>query len=375
MKLFACQSCGAQLYFENVRCLACGHELGFIADTNVLTAIEPNQDSTWRSLAAGHEGILWRKCVRYANDGVCNWLVRADDAHDLCRSCRMTRTIPDLSLPGHHDAWRRMESAKRRLIYGLTSLGLPVIDREQDPVGGLVFEFLADTPQQHAITGHSDGLITVNIAEADPVERERARTNLHESYRTVLAHLRHESGHHYWDRLVRRGSRIWDVRGLFGDDRQDYASSMQRYYDQGPRADWNNGFVSAYATMHPWEDWAETWAYYLHMVDAVEIAGNLSLSARAHPSGSGVSPAAMAAPQCTERSIDELLAAWVPLTFATNCLTRAIGHQDWFPFELSAGAIAKLRLVHAVIADARASSSAACSATTSATSSAMVQAS
>jgi len=353
MKLFACQCCGAQLYFENVRCLACGHELGFIADANVLTAIELNPDGTWRSLAPGHDGVLWRKCVRYANDGVCNWLVRADDAHDLCRSCRMTRTIPDLSLPGHHDAWRRMESAKRRLVYGLSSQGLPVIDREQDPVGGLVFEFIADTPQQKAITGHSDGLITVNIAEADPVERERARTNLHESYRTVLGHLRHESGHYFWDRLVSRGSRIWDVRGLFGDDRQDYAVAMQRYYDQGPRADWHNGFVSAYATMHPWEDWAETWAHYLHMVDAVEIAGSLGLSLSTHPQGSTETGVKMAAPQGPVRSFDELLAAWVPLTFATNCLTRSIGHQDWFPFVLSEGAIAKLRLVHAVVADAR----------------------
>lgn len=354
MKLFACQSCGAQLYFENVRCLSCGHELGLIADANVLTAIEANQDGTWRSLAPGFDGISWRKCVRYANDGVCNWLVRVDDAHDLCRSCRMTRTIPDLSRQGHHEAWRRMEMAKRRLIYGLTTLGLPVIDREQDPVGGLVFEFLADTLEQKAITGHSDGLITVNIAEADPVERERARTNLHESYRTVLGHLRHESGHYYWDRLVSRGSRIWDVRGLFGDDRQDYAEAMQRYYDHGPRADWNNGFVSAYATMHPWEDWAETWAHYLHMVDAVEVAGSLGLSLSTRPQGSRQPLVAMMAPQGVVQSFDDLLAAWVPLTFATNSLTRSIGHQDWFPFVLSEGAIAKLRLVHTVIADARA---------------------
>ncbi|MBA3701016.1 MAG: putative zinc-binding peptidase [Planctomycetes bacterium] len=353
MKLFACQCCAAQLYFENVRCLTCGHELGFIADDNVLTAIELEPDGTWRVLASGHQQSTWRKCVRYAQDGVCNWLVRSDDPNELCRSCRMTRTIPDLSQAGHHEAWRRMEVAKRRLIYGLTSLGLPVIDRIQDPVGGLVFEFLADTPQQKVVTGHSDGLITVNIAEADPVERERARTTLRESYRTVLGHLRHESGHHYWDRLVRQGPRLAEVRRLFGDDTQDYATAMQRYYDQGPRPDWNNGFVTAYATMHPWEDWAETWAHYLHLVDAVEIAGNLGLSLSTRPQGSREPLVAMTAPREPSRSFDDLLAAWIPLTFATNCLTRSIGHQDWFPFVLSDGAIAKLRLIHQVIADAR----------------------
>ncbi|HEX3133952.1 MAG TPA: putative zinc-binding peptidase [Planctomycetota bacterium] len=356
MKLFACQSCGAQLYFENVRCLACGHELGFIPEENILAAIEPNDDGTWHSTAADFAGITWRKCARYANDGVCNWLVRSGDANELCRSCRMTRTIPDLSRPGNHDAWRRMEIAKRRLIYGLTSQGLPVVDRSQDPDGGLVFEFLADTPQHKAITGHSDGLITVNIAEADPVERERARTNLHEGYRTILGHLRHESGHYFWDRLVRQGPRLEEVRALFGDDRQDYAAAMKRHYEQGSHADWSNGFVSAYATMHPWEDWAETWAHYLHMVDAVEIAGHLGLSLKTRPQGSCEPLVEMTAPREAVDSFEGLLAAWIPLTFATNCLTRSIGHQDWYPFVLSDGVIAKLRLVHAVIADARSGS-------------------
>ena len=355
MRLFACQSCGAQLYFENVRCLKCGHELGFIAEANVLSAIEHAPDGSWRALAPDAGEATWRKCVRYAQDGICNWLVRSDDVSELCRSCRMTRTIPDLSRAGHLDGWRRMEMAKRRLLYGLATLGLPVVDRIQDPAHGLVFEFLADTPQEKISTGHCDGLITINILEADPVERERARTTLHESYRTVLGHLRHESGHHYWDRLVREGPRIGDVRALFGDDREDYSAAMQRYYDQGPRADWNLGYVTAYATMHPWEDWAETWAHYLHMVDAVEIAGYLGLSLSTRPHGSQAPFMEMTAPLGMVESFDELLAAWIPLTFATNCLTRSIGHQDWFPFVLSEGAIAKLRLIHEIIAEARAS--------------------
>ena len=353
MKLFACQSCGAQLYFENVRCLACGHELGFIADSNVLSAIEAGPDGTWRALAPGYAGVVWRKCTRYAQDAICNWMVRADDANALCRSCRMTRTIPDLTQPGNQEVWRRLEIAKRRLIYGLTSQGLPVVDRSQDPVSGLEFEFLADTPEKKAITGHNDGLITINIAEADPVERERAKSNLNEAYRTVLGHLRHESGHYYWDRLVAHGPRLDEVRALFGDDRQDYAAAMKRHYEEGPPTDWNDGFVSAYATMHPWEDWAETWAHHLHMVDAVEIAGSFGLSLTVKPHGRRKPALKMSAPKGLTRSFDDLLAAWIPLTFASNCLTRSIGHPDWFPFVLSKGAIAKLRLVHEVIADAR----------------------
>ncbi len=353
MKLFACQKCAAQLYFENVRCLSCNDELGFIPDANVLSAIEPEADGTWRALAPGHQKGSWRKCSRYAQEGICNWLVRADDPHELCRSCRMTGTIPDQSISGNREAWRRLEVAKRRLIYGLTSQGLPVIDRHQDPVNGLEFAFMADTPEKKAFTGHQDGLITINVREADPVERERAKANLHESYRTVLGHLRHESGHYYWDRLVAQGPRLGEVRALFGDDRQDYAAALKRHYDEGPPADWNDRFVSAYATMHPWEDWAETWAHHLHMVDAVEIAGSLGMTLSPKPHGRKQSAARVAAPRGPARTFDELLAAWIPLTFATNCLTRSIGQQDWFPFVLSNQAIAKLRLVHQVVEDAR----------------------
>ncbi len=353
MKLFSCPSCRAQLYFENVHCLSCSHELGFIFETNILSSIEANPDGTWRVLAPGHGRASWRKCTRYVQEGVCNALVRSDDPNPLCRSCRMTGTIPDLSVNGNHDAWRRMEIAKRRLIYGLTSQGLPVVDRIQDPVGGLAFEFPVDTPEQKAITGHSHGLISINLAEANPVERERAKSSLNEAYRTVLGHLRHESGHYYWDRLVSNGPRLAEVRALFGDDRQDYSASMKRHYDEGPPANWNDGFVSAYATMHPWEDWAETWAHHLHMVDAVEIAGSLGMSLTTKLKGRRQPVTKMSAPQGLTHSFDDLLAAWIPLTFATNCLTRSIGHPDWFPFVLCKGAIDKLRLVHEVIADVR----------------------
>jgi hypothetical protein len=353
MKLFSCDQCRARLYFENTTCLACQHELGYIPEGNDLTAIEAAADGTWRTLSPHHAQVAWRKCANYAEKGICNWMVRADDPNEFCRSCRMTRTIPDLTVAGNLPALARLEAAKRRLLYGLTSQGLLVVDQHQDPAHGLGFEFIADQPDQPALTGHADGLITINIREADPVERERAKSDLHESFRTLLGHLRHESGHYYWDRLVANGPRLEEVRALFGDDRQDYSEAMKRHYEHGAPADWNDRFVSAYASMHPWEDFAETWAHHLHMVDAVEIASHLGLSLGAPTAEVPQPDLRMTAPAGTALPFDELLAAWIPLTFASNCLTRSIGHQDWFPFVLSAPAIAKLRLVHALIDDAR----------------------
>jgi len=52
------------------------------------------------------------------------------------------------------------------------------------------------------LTSHCNGLITLNIAEADDAERERRRVKFHEPYRTLLGHLRHEVAHYYWDRLI-----------------------------------------------------------------------------------------------------------------------------------------------------------------------------
>ena len=208
----------------------------------------------------------------------------ASDPQALCVSCRLTRIIPDLTVPEHRDAWYRLEAAKRRLVYTLLSLQLPLVSKQDDPASGLAFDFLSDAPARAMppiLTGHADGVITVNIAEADDAERERRRTQLHEPYRTLLGHFRHESGHYYWDRLI-RGRRA---------DRRPFASCSatsgrttrrrsEQHYENGPAADWYERFVSAYAGAHPWEDWAETWAHYLHMTDTLETAAACGLSIR-----------------------------------------------------------------------------------------------
>ena len=81
-----------------------------------------------------------------------------------------------------------------------------------------------------------------------------------------------------------------------------YAAALQAHYakggDVGP---WAERHVSAYASAHPWEDWAETWAHYLHMMDAVDTALGFGMSADAYhmtsplEDGSGGSKSAQAA--------------------------------------------------------------------------------
>ena len=213
MKLFHCGRCANLLYFENSRCTSCGSGLGFAPDVMDLLAIEPNDDGTWAAVARGD---LYRLCGNYQNQGACNWLIPSPDAHTFCVACRLNRTIPDLSILKNNDLWRRLEKEKRRLVYSVLRLELPCEPRNEDQYG-LAFDFLADQPamfdeRAKVKTGHANGVITMNIAEADPVERERMRSQMAEPYRTVLGHFRHESGHYYWDILVRSGPWLGPVR-------------------------------------------------------------------------------------------------------------------------------------------------------------------
>jgi len=266
MKVFHCDHCSALVFFENVSCMSCGHALAYFPERETVGSIEKAGES--------------RPCANYSKHEVCNWAVPADDPNPLCRSCRLTRVIPDLGVPGNKAAWFRLEAAKRRLVYSLLHLGCPLEGKTEQPGRGLAFEFLADTPTGKVATGHANGLITINIAEADDAEREKRRVRLHEPYRTLVGHMRHEVGHYYWDRLVRDAPRLERFRELFGDERKDYAQALQAHYMDGPPTDWQECFVSAYAASHPWEDWAETWAHYLHSTDTLEIAAASGLSLR-----------------------------------------------------------------------------------------------
>lgn len=371
MKVFHCDHCRQLVFFENVQCVRCGHLLAYLPDLGVIGSLDPvggvgggsslstspPGNDQWKSPLPRSHGRIYRLCANYTGANVCNWAVPADDPNSLCSSCRLTQVIPDLSRDGHRTAWYKLEVAKRRLVYTLLGLELPVVNRTEDPGRGLAFEFMADPEDPSAppvLTGHTEGVIRVNVAEADDAERERRRLQFHEPYRTLLGHFRHESGHYYWDRLIRDSDRLAAFRECFGDERADYAAALQRHHANGPSADWQMHCVSAYASVHPWEDWAETWAHYLHMVDALETAATCGVRLRPLRSGDPVLTRIPDPVDEDPHSFDELVANWLPLTYVLNNLNRGLGLPDGYPFVLSTPATEKLRFVHATVFGERA---------------------
>jgi hypothetical protein len=229
-------------------------------------------------------------------------------------------------------------------------LGLPLATRAEDPSHGLAFDFLAETPAQpKVLTGHDDGLITIALKEGDDSERERMRENMGELYRTPLGHFRHEVGHHYWDLLVRQTDFLEPFRALFGDERADYAQALRDHYARNKTAGWQDNFVSAYATSHAWEDFAETWAHYLHIVDTLEMAASFGVSIHPKLSRDPVLQAEIDFDPYTEADMAVIMDAWLPLAFAVNSLNRSMGQPDLYPFVLSAPVIKKLGFIHDII--------------------------
>lgn len=352
MKLFDCRNCGQTLYFENTKCEHCGHRLGYDPELVDMIALE-RTDSELNALEwheAGNPGTTYRFCANAEYD-VCNWLIPAASDATYCLACRHNQTVPDLAKPANLGLWRHLEFAKHRLFYTLIALKLPLATREEDPKEGLVFDFKEDeSPTAKVLTGHDLGDITINIAEADDAERERRRTAMHEPYRTLLGHFRHEVGHYYWDRLVRDAPAIAPYRQIFGDESEDYNAALQKHYNEGPPADWRDRYVSAYATTHSWEDFAETWAHYLHIVDTLDTAQSFGI--RIEPKGlaeaRSLSTRVDFSPY-TADSIEPIVRSWVPLTFAINSLNRSMGLRDFYPFVLTPTIIEKLGFIHDLV--------------------------
>jgi hypothetical protein len=348
MKLFSCQGCGNLLYFENVRCENCGRALGYLPDITEISALEAKPEGGWTALAA--QGVGYKFCQNN-EAGVCNWMVPVEAGEDFCAACRHNRTIPDLSPDGNQQLWVKLEMAKHRLFYSLLRLDLPLENRKDDPAHGLAFDFLQDPPESHAhgvMTGHDNGLITLAVREADDAVREKVRGEMGEPYRTLLGHFRHESGHYFWDRLVAKEQGWLDAfRGLFGDDRLDYDQALQKHYNDGPPPNWQNDYVSMYATTHPWEDFAETWAHYLHIVDTLETAGAFGLKVKPRRARGALAAEISFDPYQASR-MDTLIDAWLPVEFATNSLNRSMGLTDLYPFVLSPKVMEKLGFIHAL---------------------------
>lgn len=332
MKRFDC-TCGARVFFENVSCLSCGSELGFLPDVGRVSALTLDQWGEYEAAARSNQ--RYRKCQNYAQEGVCNWMVPVEEENPLCQACRLNQVIPNLSEPENREKWACVEAAKRRLIYSINALSLPLVPRSVDPERGLAFDIKSDTPGSRVLTGHADGLVTLNLAEADPLLREKMRVEMQERYRTLLGHFRHEIGHYYWDVLIAPSERLTAFRTVFGDERQDYGSALRAYYEAAPQLEPLGPFVSVYAQAHPWEDWAETWAHYLHMIDTLESARSFGFSGGPEPETSPL-----------QQSFEHLIDSWFQLTIALNGMNRSMGLPDAYPFQYGDGAKQKLAFVH-----------------------------
>lgn len=345
MKLFKCAHCGQLVYFENDFCEVCKHQLGFVPENLNLVTLVPEGDAFYS--LEGNKSKKLKYCSNHSLE-VCNWLVRADGPQPFCTACKLNRNIPNLNEPDHLRQWRLIEVAKHRLVYSLIQLQLPLQSKLENTEKGISFDFLSDA-FENVLTGHEDGLITLNIDEADDDKRELSRKQMHEPYRTLLGHFRHEIGHYYWWRLIEKGNYLDECRKLFGDEQEDYPMALKRYYNAGAPANWNLNYISEYATAHPSEDWAETWAHYLHIMDTLETAGafGIGLAPGLANKSDQVNITINTNPY-RQRSFNELLKQWLPLTFAMNSLNRSMGQHDIYPFVIQPKVVEKLSFIHSV---------------------------
>ena len=344
-------------------CLSCQAQLGYDPYAALLMPLEPGAaNGSWQAVEGYGPRKLYYRCGNFNSPAACNWLVSADKegrpTRKLCASCRLNRMIPDLSRPENHELWLKVEMAKRRMVSEVMAIGLRARSKiEEDPERGLAFDIIQSLPGgPRVMTGHANGLITINLDEADDAKREGTRVQMHEPYRTLLGHLRHEVGHYYWDRLICHSDWLGPYRELFGDERQDYGEALQRHYANGPRPDWPQHFVSAYATSHPWEDWAETWAHYLHMVDTLCTASSFGIDS-AHVPLKWEFFTREALWKVEDPQGENFLSfvnEWVTLSAVLNELSRGMGHPDFYPFVLTQDVVKKLHFIHLVVGDAAA---------------------
>jgi hypothetical protein len=348
MRVFTCDNCGQLVFFDNDRCLRCDSPLGYVhqrRDVVALTEVAPDH-----LVDLGVPVRTWQRCATRPVTG-CNWLVPAGTAA-LCESCVLTRTRPSDDDTDGMAELVRGEMAKRRLIFQLAELGLPVSPRDEAARKGLAFDLLSSAATK-VITGHDNGVITLDLAEADDEHREHLRQQLNEPYRTLLGHFRHEIGHYYWPLLVDQPDVLEACRVLFGDEREDYAAAIKLHYDNPSDNDrsWTGTHISRYSTMHPFEDWAETFAHYLHILDTLQTALSFGLGAS---TGSEVGrdfhrPGVHATRPNSSTSFGEVIDQWLELSYALNQINRSMGHDDLYPFVLAPRVIRKLAFVDHVV--------------------------
>jgi hypothetical protein len=334
VRVFACPKCRAWIEFEDRVCLACGTELAYDPDFDELVRAEEHP------------------LCRLRDDIGCSWVASPDpSAEGACDSCRLTSDRPADDDVAAHSQLVLAEYAKRRLVRQLRHLGLPVIPRHDDD--GLAFRLLAPVAGEKVITGHADGVITIDLSESNDPHREALRIRLGEPYRTMLGHMRHEIGHYYWLMLVDRGQDTIDgFRELFGDERQDYGAALEAHYGDGPEEDWADQHISHYATTHPWEDFAETFAHYLHIADVLETTATVGVTVdgpHGVPEPLAGRILSTGATQLADLTIADVLGRWHGIALALNAMTRSMGRQDLYPFVITPGVTRKLEHVHDLV--------------------------
>lgn len=313
MRIYRCPFCAADLYFRNLIC-TCGQQV----------ALDPAADQ-FVPLAAGCAN---RELID------CNWV--APEPGALCVACDTTEVIPDLSPEGNTQLWADAEAAKRWVLIGLYRLGWFKRDTPRPE-----FRFLAEqtsSGETPVVMGHADGVVTINIAEADPVIRTRRRQALDEDYRTLIGHMRHELAHFLFWVLQDNSAFLAAFRALFGDETADYGVALEAYYSDGAPSDWQSRFITAYASAHPHEDWAESVAHLLHLVDILDSAAATGLAL------DSVGPPAPD-PYLQEDS-DALIAQAMEYALALNHINRSMGIADLYPFVVNTPAREKLAFVH-----------------------------
>ncbi|MBB1415936.1 putative zinc-binding metallopeptidase [Pseudoalteromonas sp. SG44-1] len=374
MKTFKCNCKDNQiLFFESSHCLACGKTVGIDDNFNLVEPYEFN-DTTGLYYKASAPDVPYQKCDNNAHYKACNGMVDIDsfvpapDTEEvLCFACRFNETIPDLSINQHIPLWTKMETAKRRALYTLKALSLPLNNLSQDAECGLSFDFITDRSvndhfvtklagQENVFTGHNCGHITINLAEADDVARSQTKHAMGERYRTLLGHFRHELGHYYFDQLIANSPQKHALcKQYFGDDSLDYQQAIDAHYKNGAPANWHENYISEYATMHPFEDWAETWAHYMHIIDTLETAKNFSITGSTLGNEFEVEDTdELRLPQNSyyfnsQTSISVMLDSWMEFSIILNSLNRSMGLADAYPFVLTQAVRTKLSFVHHAI--------------------------
>jgi len=329
MKRFSCPSCGIEVHFHNAGCVACGTQIGFDPGVLNVASIGPSQ-----------------RCLN-APLAECNWVSHSADG--FCRACQHNRTVPDADVAQNRPRWAAIEGAKRQLFYSLIRWNLPIpLESDGAPLP-LEFDFLADTlaasgKPKPVLTGHANGLITLNIAEGDDATREARRSAMGEPFRTLVGHMRHEIAHYYWELLVQNTDALPRFRALFGDETGSYKDALKQHYENGPPPDWALSHISAYAAAHPWEDFAETFAHWVHMVDGLDTAWAYDIV---------LSPGLPRFDSYAAPDAQSLIDAWVPVTIAINAVNRSLGQPDLYPFVLSSPVVDKLEFIHSLIAPFR----------------------